>query len=160
MRTMNTILSELEDYLKREALTITQFARHSQLHSGTLSNIVHGHRPIAMQQLDRITRAMGREEGFFYDLYIDNYIIEGSSDWRRIGPLLLRCADLDKLDSIQRTARHIMDNLMYAPCCLIRRRNCSLPGKWRQPPQSMRLSPKANASSIRNGWRYASTGYL
>lgn len=115
MRTMNTILSELEDYLKSEALTITQFARHSQLHSGTLSNIVHGHRPIAMQQLDRITRAMGREEGFFYDLYIDNYIIEGSSDWRRIGPLLLRCADLDKLDSIQRTARHIMDNLMYAP---------------------------------------------
>lgn len=115
MRAMNTILSELEDYLKREALTITQFARHSQLHSGTLSNIVHGHRPIAMQQLDRITRAMGREEGFFYDLYIDNYIIEGSSDWRRIGPLLLRCADLDKLDSIQRIARHIMDNLMYAP---------------------------------------------
>lgn len=115
MRAKNTILSELEDYLKREALTITQFARQSQLHSGTLSNIVHGHRPIAMQQLDRITRAMGREEGFFYDLYIDNYIIEGSSDWRRIGPLLLRCADLDKLDSIQRIARHIMDNLMYAP---------------------------------------------
>jgi hypothetical protein len=110
-----TILAELEEYLRKEALTITQFAKHSQLHSGTLSNIVHGHRPIAMQQLDRITQAMGQEEGFFYDLYIDNYIIEGSSDWRRIGPLLLRCADLDKLDSIRRIAWHIMDNLMYAP---------------------------------------------
>lgn len=115
MEATTTILAELEAYLRQKALTITQFARHSQLHSGTLSNIVHGHRPIAMQQLDRITRAMGREEGFFYDLYIDNYIIDGSSDWRRIGPLLLRCADLNKLDSIQRLARHIMDNLMYAP---------------------------------------------
>ncbi|AIQ60789.1 transcriptional regulator [Paenibacillus borealis] len=115
MEATTTILAELEEYLRQKALTITQFARHSQLHSGTLSNIVHGHRPIAMQQLDRITRAMGREEGFFYDLYIDNYIIDGSSDWRRIGPLLLRCADLNKLDSIQRLARHIMDNLMYAP---------------------------------------------
>ncbi|WNS43196.1 transcriptional regulator [Paenibacillus sp. MMS20-IR301] len=110
-----TILAELEEYLKKNALTLTQFARHSQLHSGTLSNIVHGHRPIAMVQLDRITLAMGHEEGFFYDLYIDNYIIDNSSDWRRIGPALLRCADLNKLDSIRRIARHIMDNLMYAP---------------------------------------------
>lgn len=115
MEATTTILAELEEFLKKEALTLTQFARHSQLHSGTLSNIVHGHRPIAMQQLDRITQAMGHKEGFFYDLYIDNYIIEGASDWRRIGPMLLRCADLDKLDSIRRIARHIMDNLMYAP---------------------------------------------
>jgi hypothetical protein len=49
-----------------------------------------------------------------YKFHLD-YIIGGSSDWRRIGPLLLRCADLDKLDSIQRIARHIMENLMYAP---------------------------------------------
>ncbi|QUL54125.1 helix-turn-helix transcriptional regulator [Paenibacillus tritici] len=113
--TTTTILGELEEYLRQKALTITQFAKRSQLHSGTLSNILHGYRPIAMQQLDRITQAMGQEEGFFYDLYIDNYIIGGSSDGRRIGPLLLRCADLNKLDSMQRIARHILDNLMYAP---------------------------------------------
>ncbi|WP_339220173.1 helix-turn-helix domain-containing protein [Paenibacillus sp. FSL H8-0332] len=115
MEATSTILSELEEYLKQTDLTITQFAKRSQLHSGTLSNIINGHRPIAMQQLDRITRAMGQEEGFFYDLYITNYIIEGSTDWRRVGPLLLRCAELDKLGSIRRIARHVMDNLMYAP---------------------------------------------
>ncbi|MEK4514001.1 hypothetical protein NSS64_01890 [Paenibacillus sp. FSL H8-0122] len=93
----------------------TQFAKRSQLLSGTLSNILRGHRPVAMQQLDRITQAMGQEEGYFYDLYINDYIIGGSSDWRRIGPLLLRCAELNKLESIERMARHIMDNLMYAP---------------------------------------------
>lgn len=101
--------------MRQKDLTITQFAKRSQLHSGTLSNILRGHRPIAMQQLDRITQAMGQEEGYFYDLYINDYIIGGSSDWRRIGPLLLRCAELNKLESIERMARHIMDNLMYAP---------------------------------------------
>ncbi|MBT2289887.1 helix-turn-helix transcriptional regulator [Paenibacillus albidus] len=110
-----TILAELGHYLKEEALTITQFAERSGLHSGTLSNVIHGLRPIAMQQLDRITEAMGLAEGYFYDLYIDNYIIEGSPDWRRIGPLLHRCAELDKLDAIQRIVGHIMDNLMYLP---------------------------------------------
>ncbi len=85
------------------------------MHSGTLSNILHGRRPIAMQQLDRITQAMGHDEGFFYDLYIDNYIIDSSQDWRRIGPLLHRCADLNKLDCIQRIVQHVMDNLLYSP---------------------------------------------
>lgn len=115
MQATTTMLSELEEYLRQKGLSITEFAKRSQLHSGTLSNILRGHRPIAMQQLDRITEAMGQEKGYFYDLYIDDYIIRGSSDWRRIGPLLLRCADLNRLGSIQRLARHIMDNLMYAP---------------------------------------------
>ncbi|MBP2115931.1 helix-turn-helix domain-containing protein [Paenibacillus silagei] len=60
MQATTTILSELEEYLRQKDLTVTQFAKRSQLHSGTLSNILRGHRPIAMQQLDRITQAMGR----------------------------------------------------------------------------------------------------
>ncbi|MFD1904168.1 helix-turn-helix domain-containing protein [Paenibacillus rhizoplanae] len=151
----------MEEYLKQTALTITQFAKRSQLHSGTLSNIINGHRPIAMQQLDRITRAMGQEEGFFYDLYITNYIIEGSTDWRRVGPLLLRCAELDKLDSIRRIARHVMDNLMYAPLLFDTAEELFNAGKKRRLlPQSTRLSPRPNDSSIQSGWRSAITGCL
>lgn len=97
MEAASTILTELEDYMKREALTISKFAARSGMNSGTLSNVIQGHRPIAMQQLDRITLAMDLPEGHFYDLYVDNYIINGAPDWRRIGPLLQRCAELDKL---------------------------------------------------------------
>ena len=114
LKPTSTILAELENYLKRESLTLAQFAERSGLHSGTLSNLLHGHRPIAMHQLDQITKGMGLSEGFYYDMYIDNYIIEGSPDWRRIGPLLHRCAELDKLDSIRSVVQHIMDNLMYS----------------------------------------------
>lgn len=115
MEAASTILTELEDYMKREALTISKFAARSGMNSGTLSNVIQGHRPIAMQQLDRITVAMNLPEGYFYDLYVDNYVINGAPDWRRIGPLLQRCAELNKLDSIQRVVQHIMDKLIYSP---------------------------------------------
>ncbi|WP_150269011.1 helix-turn-helix domain-containing protein [Paenibacillus tepidiphilus] len=110
-----TIVTELEEYLKKESLTISQFAKYASLHSGTLSNIMRGRRPIAMQQLDRITEAMGYPEGFFYELFINNYVIEGSADWRRVGPLLVRCAELGKLECVRKIAQHIMDNLIYSP---------------------------------------------
>ncbi|QQZ64107.1 helix-turn-helix transcriptional regulator [Paenibacillus sonchi] len=96
-------------------MSISQFAERSGIHSGTLSNMLHGRRPIAMQQLDRVTRAMGLAEGYYYDLYIDNYIVDGSSDWRRVGPLLQRCAELGKLDSIHRVVRIVTDKLQYLP---------------------------------------------
>lgn len=110
-----TILSEMEEYIGKEGLSISQFAEHSGIHSGTLSNMLHGRRSIAMKQLDRITRAMGHAEGFYYDLYIDNYIVDGSFNWRRVGPLLQRCAELGKLESIQRVIRIVSDNLSYLP---------------------------------------------
>ncbi|WP_151735604.1 helix-turn-helix domain-containing protein [Paenibacillus tengchongensis] len=110
-----TILTEIEDYIERENLTISKFAERSGMHSGTLSNIINGNRPIAMQQLDKITQAMGMNDGYFYDLYIECYIINGAADWRRIGPLLLRCAELNKLEAIHRVVSNILDNLFYLP---------------------------------------------
>lgn len=110
-----TILADLENFLKREDITLTQFAESCGLQTGTLSNLRNGHRPISVWQLDQITMCMGHQEGYYYDLYIDNYIIDRSPDWRRIGPLLLRCAEMDKLDAIRRVVQHIMDKLMYSP---------------------------------------------
>ncbi len=82
---------------------------------GTLSNWIIQHRPVSVQQLDRITVAMGLPEGHFYDLYIENYIIDLPPNMRRIEPLLYRCAELDKLEAIRRMVGHIMDKLMYSP---------------------------------------------
>ncbi|WP_151737032.1 helix-turn-helix domain-containing protein ['Paenibacillus yunnanensis' Narsing Rao et al. 2020] len=114
MEASRSILTELDQYLKKEMISISQFAKLTDLHSGTLSNILNGHRPIAMQQLDRITTAMGLVEGYYYELYIDNYIIEGAPDWRRIGPLIHRCAEMGKLDSIRRVVEHVLDKLAYS----------------------------------------------
>ncbi|MDQ0049764.1 transcriptional regulator with XRE-family HTH domain [Paenibacillus polymyxa] len=110
-----TILAKFENFLKQNNLTLAQFSEHSGVHQRTLNNWITKHRPVAIHQLDRITLAMGLPEGFFYELYIDNYIIERSPDWRRIEPLLFRCAELDKLHAIQLVVAHIMDNLLYSP---------------------------------------------
>ncbi|WP_445671560.1 helix-turn-helix domain-containing protein [Paenibacillus sp. FSL P2-0173] len=109
-----TISAEFEDYLKQNDMTLSQFAEYSGVHQRTLSNWITQHRPVSVQQLDRITVAMDLPEGYFYDQYIENYIIELSPNFRRIEPLLYRCAELDKLDAIRRMVGHIMDNPLYA----------------------------------------------
>lgn len=95
-------------------MTINQFAGISGVNSGTLSSIINGNRPIAMKQLDRITAGMGLPEGEFYELYIDECVVYSTPDWRRLGPFLHRCAELDKLDCIRQVVRTIMDNISYA----------------------------------------------
>ncbi|WP_411829277.1 helix-turn-helix domain-containing protein [Paenibacillus kribbensis] len=109
------ILTEFENYLKQNDMTLAHFAEYSGVHQRTLSNWITQHRPVSVQQLDRITEAMGLQEGYFYDLYIENYIIDLPPNMRRIEPLLYRCAELDKLDVIRRMIGQIMDNLLYSP---------------------------------------------
>jgi transcriptional regulator with XRE-family HTH domain len=110
-----TIRAELADYLKKHGTTINQFAEVSKVNSGTISNIINGNRPIAMQQLDRITEGMGLEEGSYYDLYVDECFVHSNPNWRRLRPFLYRCAELDKLDCIARVVGIMMDSLCYTP---------------------------------------------
>lgn len=109
-----TIRSELDFYLKKTGLTINQFAEQSKINSGTLSTIIKGVRPIAMQQLDRMVSAMGLPEGSFYELYADECFAY-PLNWRRLKPFLYRCAELDKLELIQKVVRYMTDNLAYVP---------------------------------------------
>ncbi|MBX4147692.1 helix-turn-helix domain-containing protein [Paenibacillus lautus] len=115
METTATIRGEIVRYLQNHHMTINQFARISGINSGTLSNILNGNRPMSMHQLDRITEGMGLEEGHFYELYITESIFHTTPDWRRLGPFLERCAELDKLDCLHRAARMTMENINYAP---------------------------------------------
>lgn len=115
MHHKTTIQAELAAFLRNEGMTINQFAGVSGVNSGTLSSIINGNRPIAMQQLDRITSGMGLAEGAFYELYIDECVIHSTPDWRRLGPFLHRCAELNKLECIRQVVHIIMDNITYAP---------------------------------------------
>ncbi|MGG6479949.1 helix-turn-helix transcriptional regulator [Paenibacillus sp. NRS-1775] len=110
-----TIRAELGKYLKKEGLSLTQFGHIAGINRGIVSGIVTGNSPISVNQLDLITEAMGLPEGFFYERFIDDYIIEHSPNMRRIERLLYRCAELDKLDAIRRIVGQIMDNLLYSP---------------------------------------------
>ncbi|MEC0136704.1 helix-turn-helix transcriptional regulator [Paenibacillus macerans] len=110
-----TIRGRLEEFLRSNNFTLNQFSELTQINSGTLSGIINGHRPIAMQQLDRITAGMGLPEGYFYELYIDECFFQASPDWRRLGPFLKRCAGLNKLDCIEQVVKLMTENLSYIP---------------------------------------------
>ncbi|MDQ0089997.1 transcriptional regulator with XRE-family HTH domain [Paenibacillus anaericanus] len=110
---VTTIGFELEDYLKRYCITINQFAEISGVNSGTISSIIKGIRPTSILQLDRITEGMGLEKGSFYDLYVDECFNHPKLNWRRLRPLIYRCAELDKLDCIERVLGMMMDNISY-----------------------------------------------
>lgn len=115
MESATTIRDHLETYLKRERMSISLFSELSGINSGTLSNILNKNRPISMQQLDRITGAMQLDEGHYYELYIEECFVHSTPDWRRLGPFLHRCAELDKLNCIEEVIRLMMDNLSYIP---------------------------------------------
>lgn len=125
-----TIQAELENFLKREGMTINQFSGISGVNSGTLSSIINGNRPIAMQQLDRITSGMGLAEGSFYELYVDQCFIHSAPNWRRLGAFLHRCAELNKLECIQRVVKIMMDNLSYAQVLFETAEEFFNQGKW------------------------------
>lgn len=76
MKHTPTIRAELGRYLKQEGLSITQLGHIAGINRGIVSGIVSGNSSISVNQLDRITEAMGLPEGYFYDLYIENYIID------------------------------------------------------------------------------------
>ncbi|MGN9169519.1 transcriptional regulator [Paenibacillus polymyxa] len=115
MKHTPTIRAELDRYLQQEGLSLTQFGHIADMNRGAVSAIVTGNKPLSVNQLDRITEAMGLPEGHFYDLFIENFIIDHPPNMRRIEPFLFRCAELGKLDAIRRVVGAIMDNLLYSP---------------------------------------------
>ncbi|ODB64628.1 DNA-binding protein [Paenibacillus polymyxa] len=115
MKHTPTIRAELDRYLKQESMSLTQFGHIAGMNRGIVSAIVTGNKSMSVNQLDLITEAMDLPEGYFYDLFIENYIIDTPPNMRRIEPFLFRCAELDKLDAISRVVGAIMDNLLYSP---------------------------------------------
>ncbi|MEK4117915.1 helix-turn-helix transcriptional regulator [Paenibacillus sp. FSL W8-0919] len=115
MKTTATIRGEIERFIDEHGMTINQFAKAAGINSGTLSSIINGRRPLSMKQLDQITSIMGLEDGHFYEMYIYECIFHSTPDWRRLGPFLYRCAELDRLDSLDTAVRMTLDNTAYLP---------------------------------------------
>ncbi|OBA06223.1 DNA-binding protein [Paenibacillus polymyxa] len=115
MKHTPTIRAELDKYIQQKGLSLAQFGQLAGMNRGIISAIVTGNKSMSVNQLDRITEAMGLPEGEFYDLFIENFVIDHPPNMRRIEPFLFRCAELDRLDEIRRVVGAIMDNLLYSP---------------------------------------------
>ncbi|GGF96714.1 hypothetical protein GCM10010912_46880 [Paenibacillus albidus] len=110
-----TIRTELEAFIKRKGLNISQLGKEAGLNAGTVSSILKGNRVMAVDQLDRMTAVLALPQGYYYEQYIQECMVEAVPNWRRIRPLLYRCAELDKLDCIRQIVLLLLDNLTYSP---------------------------------------------
>ncbi|ALP35839.1 DNA-binding protein [Paenibacillus sp. IHB B 3084] len=110
-----TIRAEIQTYLKRKGLTMTEFGRIIDLNVGTVSSIVTGNRSISVHQLDCITAGMNLPLDYFYERYIEECIEESPLNWKKICPFLYRCIELGRLDCLQRVVILLLDNPSYPP---------------------------------------------
>ncbi|WP_019914960.1 helix-turn-helix domain-containing protein [Paenibacillus sp. HW567] len=115
MESTATIRDQLAQYLSERSMSINHFAEQSGINSGTLSRIVNGHQPIAMSHLELITKGMGKEEDYFYSLYVDECFYHSAPTWRRLRPFMLSCAALGRMDCIERMVQILLDNLSNVP---------------------------------------------
>ncbi|MGG3284381.1 helix-turn-helix domain-containing protein [Paenibacillus solani] len=106
-----SISTELVKYIEKENLSISSFANRAGINSGTLSRFINGQQPLSVSGLDLLTEAMNLEEGYFYTAYAN----ESSLNWRRLGPFIMRCAELGKLDCITQIVDMMVDVQTYAP---------------------------------------------
>nr|WP_280921123.1 helix-turn-helix transcriptional regulator [Paenibacillus turicensis] len=105
----------IQHFLENNHLSMNKFADSIGMNVGALSNIISGKRSISLKQLDQITAGMGLEESYFYSFYITAIFDQAVMDWRKIKPLLKRCANLHRLEDIHRIVQLTLDNLTYIP---------------------------------------------
>ncbi|KAE8561302.1 helix-turn-helix domain-containing protein [Paenibacillus polymyxa] len=110
-----TIQAEVQTYLKRKSLTMTEFGHTIDLNVGTVSGIVTGNRSMSVHQLDSITAGMNLPPDYFYERYIEECIEECPLNWKKISPFLYRCIELGRLDCLQRVVILLLDNPNYLP---------------------------------------------
>ncbi|MGF9700181.1 hypothetical protein [Paenibacillus sp. MABNR03] len=113
MQLAPTIRSHIENHIKVKGYKLQQFSSICGVNVGTMSAILKGSRPIAMNQLDQITSGMGLEKGYFYEMYCVECFVETAPHWRRLEPFLYRCAELNKLDCIKKVVVQVTDDRSY-----------------------------------------------
>lgn len=106
----NTIREVLHTYLQKNNLSYVKFCHMSGVNTGTLSRLIQGSKPISLRQLEQITRGMELPEDALFDLYVEE-CIEFSTTFRRIEPFILRCAELGRLDCLERLVGRLLDKL-------------------------------------------------
>ncbi|ASA23790.1 helix-turn-helix domain-containing protein [Paenibacillus donghaensis] len=114
MYAATTIRAELENFIHQEGLNYSQLGKRAGLNPGTVSAIFSGNKVFGVDQLDRMTTVLSLPAGYFYNQYIQECMIEAVPNWRRIRPLIYRCAELDKLDCIRQIVNILLDHLTYA----------------------------------------------
>ncbi|MBO8163659.1 MAG: helix-turn-helix transcriptional regulator [Brevibacillus sp.] len=107
-----TIRSEIEKHLKANGCTLSKLSQLTGINSGHLSEMLNANppRPITLRHLDAMAAAFGYEPGWLYELYPEECVTRERVSRPRVIPFLIRCAELDREDLIERVVSLLMEN--------------------------------------------------
>ncbi|RAP17477.1 hypothetical protein C2W64_04760 [Brevibacillus laterosporus] len=110
MGSIKTLRSEIERSMMLFGFRLTQFSKLTEIQSGNLSYILKKDRPITLPQLDRITKAFGYAEGWFYPLYVDDCFSNGKVVRHKMISFLIRCSEINKFDCIDLVLQKLLED--------------------------------------------------
>ncbi len=112
-----SIIDEILDYLEQAGKSISEFSRDTKINRGVLSAAINGNPPkvLSVKMLDAITQGMGKSEGYFYVNYIEDCFRNEKTHGRRTKPLLIRSAELGRLDIIKEVVNRLAEDQKQIP---------------------------------------------
>ncbi|WP_172256103.1 DNA-binding protein [Saccharibacillus deserti] len=115
METTMTLRSEIENGIAELGMNFSSFGELSGINRGIFSAILNGSppKPISLNQMETITRAFGKPEGWMFDLYIEECFYDGKPNRRRVEPFLIRCAELGRKDCIREVLSRLLEDLKH-----------------------------------------------
>ncbi|CAM3296881.1 MULTISPECIES: DNA-binding protein [Saccharibacillus] len=108
-----TLRSEIEKGIAGMGMNFSEFGEWSGINRGIFSAILNSNppKPISLNQLERIGRALGREDGWMFEAYINECFYDGRPNRRRVEPFLLRCAALGRNECIEEVLSRLLEDL-------------------------------------------------
>jgi len=116
MTELKTLRHELEREILQQGYSLSSFSHTSGVNRGVLSATLNSStpRPISINQLDRMNMALGKPEGWLYELFIEECLsLEQKPNWRRVRPLIVRCVELQRSDLIDRILYLLLEDPSY-----------------------------------------------
>ncbi|CAM3351399.1 MULTISPECIES: tetratricopeptide repeat protein [Saccharibacillus] len=115
MELTKTLRSEIENGIAELGMNFSSFGERSGINRGIFSAILNGTppKPISLNQMEAITRAFGKPEGWMFDLYIEECFYDGKPNRRRVEPFLIRCAELGRTDCIREVLSRLLEDLKH-----------------------------------------------
>ncbi|WP_046213476.1 helix-turn-helix domain-containing protein [Paenibacillus wulumuqiensis] len=112
MQNTLNIRSIVEQEIQQKGYNLSRFSQVSGMNRGTLSLILNGNpsKLPSIPQMDKIAEALGYEQGWLYELYLEECFDREVPHWRRLKNFLYRCIQLNKEELIGKALHRLMED--------------------------------------------------
>lgn len=115
MEKQNSLRAEIKKAILSESTNFAEFSRRSGVNRGVFSLILNpsSPKPISLNQLETIGKALDKESGWLFELFVEECFFNGKPNRRRVEPFLIRCTELGRTDCIHQVLSRLKEDSKY-----------------------------------------------